>query len=290
MRSLRQIRRRIRTVENIHDVTRAMEMVAASRYKRAESRLHQLRAYLDNLELVAGRLVNFSKYKHPFAARRSAQRTGPPERHSRAGFVVITSERGLCGAYNTNLLKQAHEFLGSPRVYRAELIIIGKKGEVQFKKRPYDIISASPNAGLKFGVEQARLVSKNLTDLFIGDKLDQVNVLYSHFTSAANFKPRIAQFLPIQVAEPKDCVEYIYEPDEVKLQDEILPVYLAYKMYFIFLSAITSEYASRMISMKAATDNADEMLGHLTLLRNKVRQAGITREIRKMTGGAGALK
>ncbi len=281
MRSLRQIRRKIRTVGNIHDVTRAMEMVAASRYKHAEVKLHQVRPYLENLEYLAGRLINFSEYRHPLANSRAAQKIG---------LLIITSDRGLCGAYNANLLRAAHEFLERPRERSPELIIIGRKGEAYFKKRPYNIISESPNAGLKFDIEHARLVVKNLTDLFIEGGLSQIHILYTDFISAANFKPRIAQFLPVEFKMPDECAEYIYEPDEIRIQDAVLPAYLAYKLYSVLLSSITSEYASRMISMKAATDNADEMLDHLTLLRNKVRQAGITREITEITSGAEALK
>jgi len=308
MASLRQIRRRIRFIQNTKAIMRAMQLVSASKLKRTQDRLMQARAVAGYLsELVERLSFHPAMARHPLCERRPVA--------TATALVVISSDTGLCGAYNTNVINLAEAYLrkdGSVPVQlapplhgRAGLVLIGKKGFRYFTKRGYSVIASSLDLAGRPDLSIIRQIATSLMDAFLAERVDAVEVAYTRFVSSVAYRPVIEPWLPVQLPVTSatnrggsakffggsyQLPDYIFEPTPERVFEELLPRVAIAKFAQMVLEAFTSEHSARMIAMKNATDNAEELLDELTLLRNKVRQATITKEISEIVGTAEALK
>jgi F-type H+-transporting ATPase subunit gamma len=289
MATIRQVRSRIKVAKNIQQITKAMKMVAAARLKRAQDRVQAARPYARAMREMMTSL-----------ARAVGDSADLPQLEVRAprniGFLIVTSDRGLAGSYNSALLRRVVELLKGYDKERVRLYVAGRKGIAFLKRRGFNVVQefAFANTGVTFG--DARDITRIISDDFTNGQIDQLFMVYNSFLSAISQKPTDVQLLPIQTpdaddAAPGDEVEdYIFEPSADVLMRALLPRYLEGQTYQALLEATASEHGARMTAMSAATDNAGKMITSLTLQLNRARQAGITREISEIVGGAEALK
>lgn len=283
MLTLRQIRRKIRGTQKTRQITRTMQMVSASRLKRSEGRLYQARPYARKLEELLIRLSATGQYSHPFFDKREVKNIG---------LVIVTADRGLCGSYNTNIIARAEGFLKS-QDKNVKIFLIGKKGFDYFKKRNGEILEKVLDLGGKLDYKRIEGTTDKITGAYLTGIVDEVYLLYTAFYSALSYKTTLVKFLNIERgAETQGDVgiQYIFEPGVSEIFDRLLPRYATTKVYISLAEAFTSENAARMMAMKLATDNAEEMIDMLTLMRNKARQAAITKEITEIVTAAEALK
>lgn len=286
MATLKQIRQRIRAAKSTRQITRAMKLVAAARLKKAQDRVLEARPYSDKLHEFmlcisgTGELPN-----HPLLEKR------PIERY---GLILITAERGLAGSYNTNLVRRAGEFLKEQQG-KGSLIAVGKKGNLFFRRRGYDVVHTVtvPSSGAR--LEDAIEVTKKATELFTSGQVDAIFICYSKFYSPIRQVPQVVQLLPIE--PPKETAEapvkrkeYRFEPSPAELLGILLPKYVQTLVLQSMFESTASEFGARMTAMTSATDNAGKMIDELTLKANRERQATITKEILEVVGGAEALK
>jgi len=285
MATLRDIRKRIRSVENIKQITRAMEMVAAARLRKAQAKAEQAQPYASKMRQILENLATASsEFTHPLYQQREVKRTG---------VVVIAADRGLCGSYNSNIFQVADRFLKRAGQDKVELIVVGRKAVEFYRRRKWTIKKRVPEWGGKITFQQTKNLTHELVDWFITGELDEIWLVYTHFISIPSRKVVLEKFLNIEKPkseERKIITDYIFEPDPAEIYAEILPRYCVTKIQTVLAEAFASELAARMISMGAATKNAEEMIENLTLVRNKVRQAAITKEMLEITSGAEALK
>ena len=286
MSSLRDIKRRIRSVEGTQQITKAMEMVAAAKLRKAQSKVESSRPYsakmqsmLDNLTKAAAAVV------HPLFEKREVKRVA---------LVIISSDRGLCGSYNGNIIRAADEFLKKYEREKVALVNIGKKGYIYYSKRPWEIRLKYLGLGGNLVLSQVKSITSDLVNLFFSREVDEVYLLYTKFLSAMTYRVTLEKFLNIESQvereEQKAYLEFIFEPSPEKIFSSLLPNYCMTKVQMALAESFASEHGSRMISMGAATRNAEEMIEHLTLVRNKLRQASITKEMLEITTSAEALK
>lgn len=282
MASLKAIRKRIVSVRNTQQITKAMKMVAAAKLRRAQEAVVQSRAYAEKLgEVVAGLASESSLREHVLVRQRI------PE--ARVMLIVLTSDRGLCGGFNTNLIRQAERFLATPE-RTAVLGTIGRKAFDFYKRRSVEIVehvtaaSASP-------IDLARDIVARAVARFTNDEVDAIYLLFSRFRSAISQVPTVERLLPIEApagsGEPR---EYLFEPDRDGVIESLLPRYVEVKVFQAVLESIASEHGARMTAMESASKNASEMIERLTLEMNRARQATITKELMEIVGGAEALK
>jgi F-type H+-transporting ATPase subunit gamma len=285
MATLRDIRKRIRSVENIKQITRAMEMVAAARLRKAQAKAEQCQPYARKLRQILENLASASvDFTHPLYQQREVKRTG---------LVVIAADRGLCGSYNSNIFQAADRFIRSRPSGQTELILIGRKGVDYYRRRKRTPLDQVREWGGKISFDEIVSLGNKLTDWFRSGRLDEVWLCYTHFISIASRKVVLEKFLNIERPSAQKqpmTSDYIFEPNPMQIYSEILPRYCVIKIQTILDEAYAAELAARMISMGAATKNAEEMIDNLTLVRNKVRQAAITKEMLEITSGAEALK
>ena len=267
---------------------RAMQLVAGSKLKRTQNKMVQGRAVLGFLDGLLQRVLASTKeLKHPLC---SARDTGAP------ALVLLTSDTGLCGSYNTNLISQAENYLRRDTSKPPHLIYIGKKGHRYFTKRGYAALDAHLNLAGRPNAEKAEAIAKGLIERFLKGELASVDILFSTFKSATVYRPVIWRWLPIQLEQQSEDLskqpasDYIFEPSLKAVFEDLLPRWAIAKFQLAMLEAFTSEHSARMIAMKNATDNAQVILKELTLQRNRIRQAGITKEISEIVGTAEALK
>lgn len=286
MANTRELRMRIRAVQNIQKITRAMQMIAASRLKRAQDTAIAAGPYSEKLAFMMRELSSArGAVKHPLLEIRPIQKRL---------IVVITSEKGLCGAYNANVLRKLRDVMqeGPP----AEVLTVGKKARdfLRFRKlTPVEHV-AMPASGADLGLVQA-LVRRVVKD-YAAAKYDQVTLVYTRFYSAVSTVPTAVQLLPLAAADDEDgddttraATQFIFEPSPEALLPMLLEKYVANQLYRGLVDAYASELGARMVAMKNATDNADELIGTLKLTYNRVRQASITKELLEIVGGADAL-
>jgi F-type H+-transporting ATPase subunit gamma len=283
MATLKQIRSRIRTAKNIQQITRAMKLVAAARFKRATDRVLEARPYSEKLKEVMESISSAGELpSHPLIEKRPVKKVG---------LIVITSDRGLAGAFNTGIIRKASDFIKELPV-SATLITVGKKGTQFFGKRGYDMSESFtvPSSGAR--LSDAEDVARLAQDLFTSGKVDAVYVCYAKFFSAIRQVPQMVQLLPIEPPASSDSVsrEFVFEPDAESLLGALLPRYFLTLLWQAMLESTASEFGARMTAMTSATDNAGKMISELTLKANRERQAAITKEILEVVGGAEALK
>lgn len=286
---LRVVRRRIRSVQSTMKITRAMELIAASRIVKAQSRVEAARPYAELLtqamEDVARQTGSLA---HPLLEER--------ERPASVGVLVITSDRGLAGAYNANVLKRAEDLLGRVRGRGLDPVLYaaGKKAISYFRFRGAPLEATWSGFSEVPNYRGAEDIGRRLIDDFASGRIDEVHCAYTDFRSAFTFRATDKRFLPIApgeiVGEPgKPHPEYLFEPAPGAILDELLPRYVVTKVYFALLESAASENAARQRAMKAATDNAEELIKVLTRQLNRARQDEITAEIMEIVGGAEAL-
>jgi F-type H+-transporting ATPase subunit gamma len=285
MASLKAIRKRITSVRSTQQITKAMKMVAAAKLRRAQDAVTQSRTYSAKLrEVVAGLASEASVREHRLVRART------PE--SRVLLVLLTADRGLCGGFNANLIRQSEVFLRREAT-TPELAVVGRKGFDYYKRRTVPIREHYVGIIGRSPIEIAREVVARAVALFVADEVDAVYLLYSQFRSALSQVPTIERLLPIDApvaAETENVREYLFEPDRQAVIEDLLPRYVEVKVFQALLESIASEHGARMTAMESATKNASEMIERLTLEMNRARQATITKELMEIVGGAEALK
>jgi len=281
MANIRDIRRRIRSAKNIQQITRAMKFVSAARLRRAQERVIAARPYAQQMLNVLNSLATrVPEQIHPLLARRG---------DDKVELVVISADRGLCGAYNTNILRQAMEFIVERENKTVELNILGKRARDFFRRRPAAIRHEAINILQKPAFADAAAIAKDLIEEFEQGTKDQVWLLYNEFKSVMQQRVVVEPLLPIQRLEHVDesaTMEYLYDEPPAKIFGSLLPRHVEAQIFRALLEAAASEHGARMTAMEAATNNAAEMIESLTLYANKVRQAGITKELIEVVSGA----
>ena len=286
MLGMREIRRRIRSVNSIQQITRAMEMVAVSRLKRAEDRLHSARPYAEKIqELMQSLAPSLPRIDHPLLAQREPQRIA---------VVLITSDKGLCGAFNANIIQKVNRFLEENTDKEIKLFLIGKKGHDFFSRRSFSIEFYLPKLSRDISPQEVKKISRSFVQGFESDLHDEVYLFYTEFRSAMTTIPTMVRLLPVKSPQAEAVqghpAEPTFEPSAEEIMNELLPRYIEAQVYKGLVESSASEHGSRMVSMKNATDNAEEMIRSLTLTYNKARQAAITKEIIEVTTASEALK
>lgn len=290
MATPRQIRSRIRVAKNIQQITKAMKMVAAARLRRAQESVIASRPYSQKMQEVLQSLASQiqGSVRHPLL-RKSV---GEPRN---IGVILITGDRGLCGSYNSSAIKLAVEASLGFGVQNTQLVTVGKKGTVFFRRRGYTIASehSVPATGLSF--VEAQALARAGRELFESEEIDRLVIVYTRFYSAMTQKATTTQLLPIETLSPNPAPagpksDVIFEPGAEELMSALLPRYVDTLVHQAVLESVASEHGARMTSMSSATDNAGKMISRLTLSLNRARQATITKEIAEIVGGAEALK
>jgi F-type H+-transporting ATPase subunit gamma len=287
MASMRQIRGRIRVAKNIQQITKAMKMVAAARLKRAQERVQAARPYSEKTRGVMGSLAQAggAGLSHPLLEVREA---------NRIGVLAVTADRGLCGSYATNILKKSLETLSGYAPEQTRLILVGRKGQNFFRRRPYPIVGEYDMNMTGASFADAQEIGRQVRSLYVSGEVDVVYLVYTRFLSALTQRPTVIPLLPISTEAaddtPSGSDDYLFEPDANSILSRLLPRYVDILIYQALLEAVASEHGSRMTAMSSATDNAGKMISTLTLSLNRARQATITKEIAEIVGGAEALK
>ncbi len=287
MATLREIRQKIHSVGNIKKITEAMELVAAARLKKAQAKAESSRPYAEKLKEILDHLILSSDdLKNPLVTPRVVKKIG---------VVIIAGDRGLCGGYNQNVFSAAEKFLQNYSTEKVELITVGKKSVDYFKSKRWKINNKLENWGGKITYSQIDDFTKQLLQIYLDGQVDEIWLIYTHFISVASREVRIEKFLKIDITKIEgksevQRVEYLFEPNEKALFETLLPMYSISKIQGALNNAYAAELAARVTSMRSATKNAEEMIEKLILVRNKVRQAGITRELIEITSGAESLR
>jgi F-type H+-transporting ATPase subunit gamma len=293
MPSLLDIRRRVRAVKSTQQITKAMKMVAASKLRRAQERIQQARPYASQMLRVLNSLASrVDPSSHPLLDERKT-----PRANGRALLIVITADRGLCGSFNTNVIKAAGTFIVESTEREVVLGLVGRRGRDYFARRGFRVMYEQVNlfAALKF--DDAKAIARVAIEAFVNGEVDSVHLAYNEFKSVLQQRVVVERLLPI----PRDTfsptgekgtpqtVEYLYEPAPEELFKHLIPSHVEVQVYRALLESSAAEHAARMTAMDAATRNASDMVEELTLYMNKVRQAAITREIIEVVSGAQAL-
>jgi|WetSurMetagenome_2_1015567.scaffolds.fasta_scaffold16135_3 F-type H+-transporting ATPase subunit gamma len=281
MPNVRDIRRRIRSAKNIQQITRAMKFVSAARLRKAQDRVIAARPYARQMIAVLNSLATrVPEDAHPLLARRGAEKIE---------LVVITADRGLCAAYNTNIIRRTVEFLNEHSDKKVELNILGKRARDFFRRRPYPVRHEAINVLQTPNFADAAAIAKDLIEEFSSGAKDQVWIVYNEFKSVIQQRVVIEPLLPIARLEHADDasrMEYLYDEPPDQILANLLPRHVEAQIFRALLEASASEHGARMAAMEAATNNAAEMIEGLTLYANKVRQAGITKELIEVVSGA----
>jgi F-type H+-transporting ATPase subunit gamma len=283
MPSLRDIRRRIRSVKNTAQITKAMEMVAASRMRRAQQRVLASRPYSDTIRELIGELAGqpgTTGALHPLLVQREVDTVG---------IVLLTSDRGLAGALNTNVIRRGTELL-LEQTTDVELITVGRKGQDFMARRGRKILGTFTGLGDRPDYMSVVPIARVIMDSYDAGVMDVCYLVYPKFVSTLVQRPQVEQLLPIQAAERVERpLEYIYEPDPASILNELLPRYVEVLVYQAVLETVASEQSARMVAMRNATENAKDLMQALTLTYNKARQASITKEVTEIASAAVAM-
>jgi F-type H+-transporting ATPase subunit gamma len=285
MPNILDIRRRIRSVKNTQQITKAMKMVSAAKLRRAQERVMSARPYAQKILSVLNSLVTRSEGQtHPLLEDRGGERIQ---------LVVITADKGLCGAFNSNIIKAAQNFIGENRHRQLTLNCVGRKGRDFFRKSPLKVVHEAVNIFARLDYSHAKQISATLMEEFSSKEVDAVFLVYNEFKSVIQQRIVIEQLLPIQklaAAEEVSQIDYIYEQPAGEIFGSLIPKHVEVQMYRALLESAAAEYGARMTAMDAATNNAIDLIDSLTLTMNRARQAGITKEIIEIVGGAAALE
>jgi F-type H+-transporting ATPase subunit gamma len=288
MATLRDIQRRIRSVQSTQKITRAMKLVAAAKLRRAQERILAARPYASKMAELLGNLVSGTDGAgHPLLERRE----GP-----RRQIVIITADRGLAGAFNSNILRRAVELIRESSAAEVTLVVVGRKARDFFRRRPHTIKRDMIGFWDRLAYSHACELADYFMQQYLDDEVDEVYLLYNEFRSVALQRPVRVQLLPIPRAETEtgegttEPVDYIYEPSAASILGDLLPRHVRMQVFRALMESLAGEYGARMTAMEAATKNAKEMIDVLTIQYNKARQEKITKELLDIVGGAEALK
>jgi F-type H+-transporting ATPase subunit gamma len=286
MPGTKEIRTKIASVKSTQKITKAMQMVATSKMRRAQDRMKLARPYADKMRQVIGHLTQANPdYRHPFMAEREPKSIG---------IIVISTDRGLAGGLNANIFKQV---LGLLREWQGKgaqvsLCLIGSKGLTFFRRLQLPILANVSGLGDRPHVKDLIGTVKVMLDAYREGQIDRLFLVNSRFVSTMTQQPTVEQLLPIEAVDTEDLQEhwdYIYEPDAREILDGLLMRYIESQVYRGAVENVASEMAARMVAMKAASDNAGKLIGELQLVYNKARQAAITKELAEIVGGAAAV-
>ena len=286
MATLQDIRRRIRSVQSTQKITRAMKLVSAAKFRRAQERLFEARPYAERLAAVTGNLARaLGEDKHPLLVRREG---------ARQLYVVVTADKGLCGAFNANVIRRATDLLraGGPAV---ALLAAGRKARDFFRRRPWPLRDERMGLLDRLTFARARELAAPLMEAYLADEVDEVWLVFNEFRSIAVQRAVAERLLPVQTGAAAAAgegpgVEYLYEPDAATILDAMLPRHVEIQVYRALLESSAGEHGARMTAMEAATRSAQELIGALTVQYNKARQERITKELLDIVGGAEALR
>jgi len=286
MPSLIDIRRRIRSVKNTQQITKAMKMVSAAKLRRAQDRTIASRPYGGMLRKVLGNVAAAAAgderaAQNPLLARRE---------ENRVLLVLVTADKGLAGAFNTYLIKAAQRFVMERRSASVKMELIGRKGRDFFRKREAEITGDYVGLAAKARYEDVSAIARKAMEMFGNEEIDAVYLIFNEFKSVVSQKLTVARVLPAELPEQDNPVEYIYEEPPAEMLDALLPRYVEMEFYRALLESTAAEHAARMTAMDAATSNAADMIERLTLYMNRVRQASITKEIIEVVSGAAAAE
>lgn len=288
MSGAKEIRSKIASIKNTQKITRAMEMVAASKMRKTQERMRASKPYANKIYDVVKHVARAnSEYRHPFMTHRAVKRVG---------FIVVTSDRGLCGGLNANLLRDLVNRMRAVHAQEHEvaLCVIGRKGQAFFRRTGGHVLASVDHLGDAPGVNDIIGVVKVMLDAFHQGEIDALHVIYNEFINTMTQKPTVKQLLPLPIAEEDKPLlghhwDYIYEPDAKELLDDLLFRYIELQVYQAVVENIACEQAAKMMAMKSATDNAGDLIKEFQLAYNKARQAAITQELAEIVGGAAAL-
>ena len=286
MATLRDIQRRIRSVQSTQKITRAMKLVAAAKLRRAQERILSARPYATKMAELLGNLVSGTDTGHPLME----QREGP-----RRQIVIITADRGLAGAFNTNVIRRAVELVRESSSAEVTLVVVGRKARDFFRRRATTIKRDMIGFWDRLAYSHAVELADYFMQQYLDSEVDEVVLLYNEFRSVTMQRPVRVQLLPIphgevEAAESAAPVDYIYEPSPEAILGDLLPRHVRMQVYRALMESLAGEYGARMTAMEAATKNAKEMIDVLTIQYNKARQEKITKELLDIVGGAEALK
>jgi F-type H+-transporting ATPase subunit gamma len=283
MPSARDIRRRIKSVKNIQQITKAMKMVAAARLRRAQERANSSRPYTDKIRDILASVAGSTRdAEHPLLAVREVEN---------AGFLILGADKGLAGAYTSNLIREALPHVQGKD--NAHLLPVGRKPRDYFRRRGYKIDQEFTGFSERPTYQHAVEIARTIAEAYVSGQYDEVYLVYTQFYSPISHKPTVIKLLPVDTASADTAErgpEYIFEPSAEEVLKLLLPKYLETVIYGALLQAAASELGARMTAMGSATENAQELISKLVLNYNKVRQANITREISEIVGGVEALK
>lgn len=300
MATLRDLRQRISAIKNTEKITAAMRVVASTKLRRAQQAILAARPYSVKIQEVLGNLVaaNEEEYFHPLLRK--------PKDSKNVAVVVVTSDRGLCGSFNSNLLKGAMHHItqqlpSEHKSMKVSVIAVGKKAGAFLAKSGVNVVRQYPDIFAKLDFSTAEDIASVIADGFTGEKFDRVEIIYNEFKSIIKQEVRLTNLLPIEpkmtpqakqaaALHPERTVDYIFEPTRGDIMDSLLPKYLKIQIWRALLESNAAEQASRMMAMETASKNAKDLIGNLTLSYNKARQAAITKEMLEIVGGAEALK
>jgi F-type H+-transporting ATPase subunit gamma len=287
MPGTKEIRMKIRSVQNTRKITKAMEMVAASKMRKAQDRMRHARPYADKVRNVAAHLSHANpEYRHPFLVDRDSVK--------RVGLIVVTTDKGLCGALNTNVLRAV---LNQYKEWQAqgeeiEVCCLGNKGLGFMQRLGANIVSQAVQLGDRPQMDKLIGAVKVMLDGYTSDRFDRLLIAYTRFVNTMKQEPVIEQLLPLsgeKLGAPEGTWDYLYEPDARVVLDQVLTRYIESIIFQSVAENMASEQSARMVAMKAASDNAKTLIEDLTLVYNKNRQAAITKELSEIVGGAAAV-
>ena len=286
MPSLIDIRRRIRSVKNTQQITKAMKMGSAAKLRRAQDRVVAARPYGAMLRKMLGNVAaavasDENTGRNPLLAQRPEQRIL---------LVLVTSDKGLAGAFNTNLTKAAQRFIAEHSGSTVSMVLIGRKGRDFFRKRGAQVVSEHLNMAARIVYADVAAIAGKAMELYRNEEIDAVYLIYNEFKSVATQNLVTSRVLPIQMPEQTNPVDYIFEQSPMEMLDALLPRYVETEFYRALAESTAAEHAARMTAMEAATSNAGDMIEKLTLYMNRVRQASITKEIIEVVSGAAAAE
>ncbi len=288
MANIRAIRKRISSVKSSQQITKAMKMVSAAKLKRAQDAIVAARPYARKMrEVVQGLAARAGQDAHPLLAAREAKKLA---------LLVVTSDRGLCGGFNANLLRAVHRYLADNRGKYVEIVVfgVGRKARDFFRRRRVPVRKEYVNVLGSLSYMHAEQMSHDLVNDFLAEEFDAVVVAFNEFRSAISQTPRFETLFPIALeakeAEKGGLVDYLYEPSQKEILATLLPKYVETQIFRVLLESVAGEHGARMSAMDSATNNAVDMIASLTLQMNRARQATITKELMEIIGGAEALK
>jgi F-type H+-transporting ATPase subunit gamma len=286
MPSTIDLRRRIRSVKNTQQITKAMKMVAAAKLRRAQERMMAARPYSAALrQVLASMSTRVDMNQHPLLQER--------EQENKVLLLIVTADRGLAGAFNTNVIRAAQNAIAEKGWPEVHLLPIGRKALDFFKRRRWPILRQATGVYQALSLDTARDIAQGITNDFVSGEFDAVYIIYNEFKSIIAQRVTLDRILPLprewQTGEPQDsAIDYLYEPGPEAILSDLLPKHIEFQLYRVLLESAAAEQGARMTAMESATKNASEMISHLTLTYNRIRQASITKEIIEIVSGAAA--